>query len=59
MLGEENFETPHRQRDLLELMQMTREERRRRLEKSVAESAPEYSPEANWIEATVQTPSDK
>lgn len=54
MLGEDEFETPRQSSELLEMMQMTRDERRRILEESVAESAQHYVPEADWIDAILE-----
>jgi Zn-dependent peptidase ImmA (M78 family) len=53
MLGEEEFETPRQSSELMEMMQMTRDERRRLLEESVAESAQDYDPDVDWIDANV------
>jgi Zn-dependent peptidase ImmA (M78 family) len=50
MLGEEEFEPPSSTTELAEMMQMTREERRRLLEQSVEVSADDYTVDQEWLE---------
>ncbi len=54
MLGNEEMEMPRQSSDLLEMMQMTREERRRMLEDSVTESASDYVADSDWLDATLE-----
>ncbi|HEY3780682.1 MAG TPA: XRE family transcriptional regulator [Fimbriimonadaceae bacterium] len=54
MLGNNDLEIPGQSSDLQELMQMTRDERRRMLSESVADSAGEYEGDAEWLNASLE-----
>ena len=54
MLGNEEFEVPRHSSELLEMMQMTRDERRRLLEDSVSEAARDYAADSEWLEASLE-----
>lgn len=54
MLGNEDLGEGARSSDLLQMMQMTRDERRRLLEESVTESAKEYDCDEDWVNASLE-----
>ena len=54
MLGNDDLGEGARTSDLLEMMQMTRDERRRLLEDSVAESVEDYDVDDDWVNASLE-----
>lgn len=54
MLGADLLEVPESTSERMELMKMTREERRRLLEESVAKSVDDYEVEADWVDSPLE-----